>query len=125
MTQLPSSHTIYCRILYATQSGRAKACARRTARIIADQTPPPQQQRPKSSKNETEEPPPPPLIVIQNGQGSTFNDDIAGTVRMEEYVQGLQRSRTTLLILFVSTTGDGEHTVRGDWYIYTFIYLYF
>jgi hypothetical protein len=76
-----------CRILYSTQSGRAKACARRTARILG-------------------------LVRASN----SFDEDIIGTDTLQEYVRQQLRpesqTTTTTLILFVSTTGDGEHTVR-------------
>jgi hypothetical protein len=73
-----------CRILYSTQSGRAKACARRAARILG---------------------------CVES---KSFDDDMLGTDSLPEYVRRRlrQESQTTLLILFVSTTGDGEHTVR-------------
>jgi sulfite reductase alpha subunit-like flavoprotein len=71
-----------CRILYSTQSGRSKAAARRTARILREQT----------------------NLNLENAAGSTFDD---GVRSLPDLVQSL---RNSFLILFVSTTGDGEHT---------------
>jgi sulfite reductase alpha subunit-like flavoprotein len=80
------AHQNQYRILYSTQSGRAKACARRTARILG-----------------------------VNGVSKSFDDDIVGSDTCQEYVRRRLRpvfpTTTMLLILFVSTTGDGEHTV--------------
>jgi hypothetical protein len=92
-----------CRILYSTQSGRAKACARRTGRIISDVINHYKQQEQQQQ-----------LIRLQNGHGTTFDDAliIALTSSIQEYVHHLKQSGTNLLLCFVSTTGDGEHTVR-------------
>lgn len=78
-----------CKILYSTQSGRAKACARRTARTLREQT----------------------NLDLQNGAGSTFDEDVQ---TLPDLVQSIQNS---FLILFVSTTGDGEHTdtIQRTW----------
>jgi hypothetical protein len=88
-----------CRILYSTQSGRAKACARRTGRIINDMNHDVQQQQQH--------------IRLQNGQGCTFDGALieASTPTILEYVDHMKQSGTNLLLCFVSTTGDGEHTV--------------
>jgi len=84
---MSDNHTISaCRILYSTQSGRAKACARRTARIVAEQY----------------------GITLQNGQGSAVDQDVMPSV--PDFASHLRESGA-LLLLFVSTTGDGEHTV--------------
>lgn len=80
-----------CQILWSTQSGRAKACARRTARILKEQT----------------------TLTIQD-VGSSFDDspqpflDLAANLPSD-----------TFLLLFVSTTGDGEHcdSIRETWQI--------
>ena len=88
----------HCRILYSTQSGRAKACARRTARLVAEQ------------HGDS---------VLQNGAGNTVDLDAWTTENsnsnnnnpVSNLAERLRESQA-LLILFVSTTGDGEHTVR-------------
>ena len=89
----------HCRILYSTQSGRAKACARRTARLVAEQ------------HGDS---------VLQNGAGHTVDLDAwmmenSNNNNNNNPVSNLAerlRESQALLILFVSTTGDGEHTVR-------------
>jgi sulfite reductase alpha subunit-like flavoprotein len=65
-------------ILYSTQSGRAKACARRSSRLLRSNYP----------------------SIVINGH-CTF-DDFG--------VNNFLSLDNTLLLLFVSTTGDGEHT---------------
>ena len=90
-----------CRILYSTQSGRAKACARRTARLVAEH-----------HGNS----------ILQNGAGNTVDLDewtMEGSSSSSNnnsnpvsFLAERLRETQALLILFVSTTGDGEHTVR-------------
>ena len=78
-----------CKILFSTQSGRAKACARRTARILREQSS---------------------LDVSDNGHA--FDED------PQPFLETLQElGQDTLLLLFVSTTGDGEHcdSIRTTW----------
>lgn len=90
LTTLPAAATnefAACRILYSTQSGRAKACARRTARIISE------------------------YVELQNGKGTTFDDDLWLQSSVEDFACQMRESNA-LLVLFVSTTGDGEQTVR-------------
>jgi hypothetical protein len=88
-----------CRILSSTQTGRAKACARRCARLIAQQ---------KISS---------PLVrndfCLQNGKGRTFDEEVGPD--LQDYAAGL--TPNTLLLLFVSTTGEGEHTdtIQQTW----------
>lgn len=79
-----SAESKTCRILYSTQSGRSKACARRVARILYERT----------------------EVELQNATGSTFDDAIDDLIT---FAAGLRQSKEVLL-LFVSTTGDGEHT---------------
>jgi hypothetical protein len=90
------------RILYSTQSGRAKACARRTARIL-------------SSNDHSRR------LRLQNGAGTAFDEDLihegrgfvadwADSLRRQEVLSEDSALSQPLLILFVSTTGDGEHT---------------
>jgi hypothetical protein len=83
-----------CHLLFATQSGRAKACARRSARIISETVPS--------------------LTLLQNRVGATFDDEIKGD--LQTFVKRTKQSNAFLL-LFVSTTGDGEHTdtIRQTW----------
>ncbi|KAG7358448.1 FAD binding protein [Nitzschia inconspicua] len=77
-----------CHILWSTQSGRAKACARRAARILREQT----------------------RIQLLNGMGCPFDD-----VSFVKFVPLVPPS--SLLIMFVSTTGDGEHcdSIKQTW----------
>ena len=73
----------HCRILYSTQSGRAKACARRAARILG------------------------------SAASKSFDDDLRDHGGgLLPYVQQEWTHSSTLLLFFVSTTGDGAHTVR-------------
>jgi sulfite reductase alpha subunit-like flavoprotein len=83
-----------CRILWSTQSGRAKACARRTKRILTEQTTL-QIEDVGSSFDETPEP----FLEWVSSSSSQDNDD------------------SSFLLLFVSTTGDGEHcdSIRETW----------
>ena len=120
-----------CRIFYSTQSGRAKAGARRTARILHDH----------GTRASTHPPPPaapgqdPPMIQLQNGHGTTFDEafeefinrhhdeavptnssthttSTSTTSPIEQFVHHMKQSGTAVLLCFISTTGDGEHTVR-------------
>jgi hypothetical protein len=75
-----------CYILYSTQSGRAKACARRSARLLAQRD-----------------------IALPNGKGTAFDE---ATPCLVDGAPTLRDNGPSLLLLFVSTTGDGEHTVR-------------
>ena len=63
----------------STQSGRAKACARRTARILTEQ------------------------FAVEINSIRHFDEDPFWQMNPADNVT---------LVLFVSTTGDGEHTVR-------------
>ena len=123
-----------CRIFYSTQSGRAKAGARRTARILHDHG---------TTRASTHPPPPgrqqqqdPPMIQLQNGHGTTFDEAFeefinrhhdeavptnssthttsttTTTSPIEQFVHHMKQSGTAVLLCFISTTGDGEHTVR-------------
>ncbi len=78
-----------CRILWSTQSGRAKACARRTRRILSEQT----------------------ALEIED-VGSSFDET---SEPFTEWASSLESS--CFLLLFVSTTGDGEHcdSIRETW----------
>ena len=80
-----------CRILWSTQSGRAKACARRTARILREET-----------------------TLEVKGAGSSFDET------PEPFIEFASKydDENTFLLLFVSTTGDGEHcdSIRDTWH---------
>ena len=78
-----------CRILWSTQSGRAKACARRVKRVLGEQT----------------------TLQIE-GVGSSFDDTPTPFL---EWISSMDSS--SFLLLFVSTTGDGEHcdSIRETW----------
>jgi sulfite reductase alpha subunit-like flavoprotein len=99
-------------VLWATQSGRAKACARRTLRLLQ------QQQQQKSASYDSSN------CGIQDccafddidflslgrGASSLDNDD-------NQQQQHSQQQQQRLLILFVSTTGDAElpSTIQSTW----------
>lgn len=144
-TLIPTTITRNCYILYSTQTGRAKACARRVARIISER----QQQQLFHNTTSTR-------IQLRNGNGNTFDDEIfqqqhplqqqvtdcnplmsisAKATTMSnpivDYVKYLKHYKqqdsvaassssslsSSVLILFVSTTGDGEHTdtIQRTW----------
>lgn len=87
-----------CLVLYATQSGRAKACARRSSRILAE----------LSSANDGNSPSPATFKVSASGYRS-IDDKYRGMSNIKEFAAQYGDSKT-LLVLFVSTTGDGEQT---------------
>ena len=74
-----------CRILWSTQSGRAKACARRTARILKEQT----------------------ELTFEGGAGSPFDE--VDFIDLVTNTTTRTSSESSFFLLFVSTTGDGEH----------------
>jgi len=80
-----------CRILYSTQSGRAKACARRIARRLRDET----------------------TVLVENRSGDSFDQHIQDLASFTDTV----RQRNVYLVLIVSTAGDGEHTdtIKRTW----------
>lgn len=107
----------HCRIFYATQSGRAKACARRTARMLQEQTSI-IQGAPTTNTMSTSG------ANILSLSGTTF-DAALESVKLNEREVGVDDESSRLvrfcthlreqqneqfLLLFVSTTGDGEHT---------------
>ena len=121
-------------ILWSTQGGRAKACARRTSRILRDyyynyfqqqqQQQQQQQRQRQQQKNDNENNHD---ISMLNYYGTSFDD--FGAVEFLKLGLGLElngaitttdsHSRNTcannktnkkiLLLMFVSTTGDAEH----------------
>lgn len=82
-----------CRILWSTQSGRAKACARRTARILDEKS----------------------IVKLEGGIGSPFDD--TPVPFLELLTSPCRESSGTLFLMFVSTTGDGEQcdSIRNTW----------
>jgi Sulfite reductase, alpha subunit (flavoprotein) len=130
--------TSSCTILWSTQGGRAKACARRTARLIRDQQYHQYQQA-------TSNPPPDSssssLVLLPDGYyGSSFDDygpleffklgnhhhepsstattnhkDTAATDQEEKRIH--KQRHKNLVIMFVSTTGDAEQcdSVKETW----------
>eukprot|EP00536_Pseudo-nitzschia_multiseries_P010853 jgi/Psemu1/204414/e_gw1.348.61.1 len=100
-----------CRILWSTQSGKAKACARRTARILEERT----------------------GISLEGGIGCPFDESPVPLLEMltRNQSHGNQSNNNnnssssssrhnkngTLFLMFVSTTGDGEHcdSIRATW----------
>jgi len=112
-------------ILWSTQGGRAKACARRTARILRDAVDDPLSSDDNGNGNGNSSGD---AMVVGTGYyGSSFDDYGAleilklgmkggseecsngGTVKSDDEVK--------LVILFVSTTGDAEHcdSIRDTW----------
>jgi hypothetical protein len=88
-----------CRVLVSTQSGRAKACARRTSRILREE-----HGVALGKVLLFDEDP-----WFQSQISTPANDDNDkndGTTQLDNAI--------IHLILFVSTTGDGEHTVRSS-----------
>lgn len=81
-----------CQLVYATQSGRAKACARRTARTLADDVG---------------------LQLVRPPM--TFDAAIGPDV--SAFAEESKSRPSRLLVLFVSTTGDGEQTdsIQSTW----------
>jgi hypothetical protein len=141
---VPCVHT-----LYATQSGRAKACARRAIRILASTAAatarttiaPLTDEKMSASTSVTS----PFSLFVSNGIGASFDDDLnkLGHGSIISWIQQIQHdatqitisatnitpststgsnshpssspqtvdpSVTVVLLLFVSTTGDGEQT---------------
>jgi len=95
-SSLSSSSFSSCRILWSTQSGRAKACARRTARILEERT----------------------GLPLEGGIGCPFDETEVPLLDLLRWSSGSgSASRGTLFLMFVSTTGDGEHcdTIRNTW----------
>ena len=86
-----------CQLLYATQSGRAKACARRVERRLRTACPRLPLAGPTRSLDEA---------TAADGAQSSLKDVI------QQWKQ-----KKVLLILFISTTGDGEptDTMRQTW----------
>lgn len=105
-----SSESSYssCRILYSTQSGRAKACARRAARLLSASS---------NTENDADA-----ICWVENGKGTSWDDDEAFSAVTDLAIHLRHPTPSTtpitstttrrLLLLFISTTGDGEHTVR-------------
>jgi sulfite reductase alpha subunit-like flavoprotein len=82
-------------ILWATQSGRAKACARRTIRLL------------HSSLG----------ITPNNIQGQCSFDDFGADRFLSLGQHRQQQQQTDLLLMFVSTTGDAEQctSIASTW----------
>ena len=82
-----------CRIMWSTQSGRAKACARRTARILGEKT----------------------MVKLEGGIGSPFDE--TPVPFLELLTSTHEDGDGTLILMFVSTTGDGEQCdpIRNTW----------
>ncbi|KAL3823577.1 hypothetical protein ACHAXA_002918 [Cyclostephanos tholiformis] len=100
-------------ILWGTQSGRAKACARRTIRLLQS-----------SSSTTTSLTFPPRYKINIQGQCSFDDIDFLSLGRGSDYRQSSsdgdndqQGEQRRLLILFVSTTGDAEFpaTIQRTW----------
>ena len=82
MTGAANNNNASITILYSTQSGRAKACARRSSRLLRSKYP---------------------SIVIR---GNCSFDEFG----VQNFLSLGSTQHGHLLLLFVSTTGDGEHT---------------
>jgi hypothetical protein len=96
---LPLSSITSCQIFYSTQSGRAKSCARRTARILREQT----------------------TVQLVDGIGSPFDETRIPFLELlttsNSNSNSNSSSNATLFLMFVSTTGDGEQcdSIRNTW----------
>ena len=97
-----SSETIFrsYRLLYATQSGRAKACARRVERTLRIHAPGLIPAAPTAALDDA-------TADATDGATADINSSCCLTTV----------SSSTLLILFISTTGDGEppDTMTNTW----------
>lgn len=136
MTQQQNEQCVYyynIRILYSTQTYRSKACARRVARILSEYT--------TTTTNNNSH------IQLQNGNGNTFDDELLlyGNQSIIQYITFLKENDNQvskirndnddsniivipLLLLFVSTTGDGEQTdsIYNTWkQLYVFFFYLF
>jgi flavodoxin len=80
-----------CQVLYSTQSGRAKACARRVVRIIREQYD----------------------MTIRSV--SSFDESPNNLLLLPPSTES--ETKSCLWILLVSTTGDGEHcdSIQSTW----------
>ena len=106
MGEPPSAPTT-CTILWSTQSGRAKACARRTARLLRS--------RGVSifgRPNETD-----PYGCAFDTFGSSNFLSFSATVADATDTSARLSHQRQLLVAFVSTTGDAEQcdTIRNTW----------
>jgi hypothetical protein len=91
-----------CQILWSTQSGRAKACARRTARILQEQTTLPVKDIGA------------PFDEVAGSGDDNFIDWVIKYHHHQHHNAASndnnnKNKNNCLLLLFVSTTGDGEH----------------
>jgi sulfite reductase alpha subunit-like flavoprotein len=86
-----------CKVLWSTQSGRAKACARRVVRILKEQ------------------------YQVQILTQSTFDNAslmLQSSTSNISAIEGDSISSTPMIwIMMVSTTGDGEHcdSIHSTW----------
>lgn len=101
-----SNQSMYT-ILWSTQGGRAKACARRTTRILQD-----------ANHNNTP--------ILDGYYGSSFDDygarnflKLGETIASASTITDNTHPKKKLVILFVSTTGDAEHcdSIQHTWKI--------
>jgi len=106
----PPNHLTSCTILWSTQGGRSKACARRTARILRDTFI-------ACDENAS--------IAMDSGYyGSSFDDygaleflKLGGGEGKSQNEHHLNGGDFKLIVLFVSTTGDGEQcdSIHETW----------
>jgi len=107
-----------CLVLYATQSGRAKACARRTVRILKEKVCNPRRSNGSTAASDDRNADgcsrsAVAFEVLGGGRHRPVNDKDYGMNDVVEFarrlrVRNYERKKKTLLLLFVSTTGDGE-----------------
>lgn len=132
--------TSSCTILWSTQGGRAKACARRTARLIRDHQY--QQEATSNPSDSSTSSSSSSLVLLPNGYyGSSFDDygpldffklgnhhhepsnatattNQKDTTATDQEKQSIHKqNRKNLVILFVSTTGDAEQcdSIKETW----------
>lgn len=82
------SSSLGVRVLYSTQSGRAKACARRTCRMLWEDS----------------------VHLNFLGPSATLDDDFVQAAHQDLTTWADRWRDSDVVILFISTTGDGEHT---------------
>jgi hypothetical protein len=128
-TFLPPSDAIT--ILWSTQGGRAKACARRASRILSDYyyyyhyIRSHNSQQNNGSKEEAVG------VLPSSFRGTSFDDFGAKeflNLGCNHGKQGSNVSQKKLLIMFVSTTGDAEHcdSIQATWaLLYVFLLAQF
>ena len=102
------------RIVWSTESGRAKACARRTARILRESYQHDVLQVQSVTSLEHDE-----VFrhLLQGNQSHSASQSEVATMGTAEESSQLRVSQNTVFVCFISTTGDGEQceSIRPLW----------